>query len=56
MFSSQSGIEGSVESLSSCWSVNINAIGTCSLEISICIINDAGRQAAHKENNQNTYF
>ena len=36
------GIEGSVESSNSCWSVNISA---CSSEIGTCIINDAGRQA-----------
>ena len=43
------GIEGNVESLNACWSVNISAICACSSENGPCIINDSGRQAAHKK-------
>jgi hypothetical protein len=48
------GIEGSVQSSNSCCSL-YGCHCACSSEIGTCIINAAGIQAAHK-NNENTRF
>ena len=48
------GIEGSVERSDSCWSaiVHVHLVW----KIGTCIINDAGRQAAHKKQGKYTVF